>query len=441
MTATSRPAPRWLPWLVAAVAFAVRAVRLDRPPVYVFDEVYYVGDASSLWRSGVERGSPVHPPLGKWLIGAGIQVFGMNPTGWRVAAVLAGAVVCAVAAAIAWHWTGRADLALLAGGLCIVDGILFTSSRLAMLDIFEAMFVVLFAHAATLAVLSAAPPGTAAGARAARVLVSRRWVILAAVWLGLGAATKWSALYCAPILVGVIVWRAVRGDDSATARAVRALWGSIGAGAIVVASYLLAYVPTFATNPALASPMTFLRRQREVAQFHLNLDPVNPYAQPAIDWLAQRHPTGLFVQLCQAGRDTASGVCPDRAQATTVAVVSLANPVVWLAGIVAVIVLIARVVYVREAPVVLALSLIAVRWAPWMLTRDGYSFYAAALTPFLILALICALALLPERAIRWSAAGIALAAVGAFAFFYPYWAAVPLTEGQLNLRQWMDTWP
>lgn len=425
LTPTARSVPRWLPWLVAAVAFAVRAVRLDSPPVYVFDELYYVGDAQSLLRSGVERGLPVHPPLGKWLIAAGIQLFGANPTGWRIAAVIAGAAVCATVASVAWHWTARIDLALLAGGLCIVDGILFTSSRIAMLDIFEAMFVVLFAHAATLAILR---PG-------------RRWVILAALWLGLGAATKWSALYCVPVLVAVIVWRA-RGLEGSRARRIgRALGRSAGAAGVMAGAYVLAYAPTFATNPSLANPVGFLRRQRDVVRFHLRLDPVNAYAQPAIDWLGQRYPAGLFLQTCQAGRATASGVCASRGEATTVAIVSLANPVVWIGGIAAVAVLAGRLLLRREAPAILALGMIAARWAPWLATRDGYSFYAAPLVPFLVLALVCAMALLPRRAIPWAAGVIGLLAAAAFAFFYPYWAAVPMTEAQLELRRWLDTWP
>ncbi|MDR1998483.1 MAG: phospholipid carrier-dependent glycosyltransferase [Frankiaceae bacterium] len=480
MTAGLRRPPRWLPWIVAAAAFAVRAVRLDSPPIYVFDEVYYVGDAASLLRSGVERGLAAHPPLGKWLIGAGIWALGLNPTGWRIAAALAGAAVCAVASLIAWHWTARLDLALLGGLLCGVDGILFTSSRVAMLDIFEALFVVLFAHAVTLAVLSAragagagAGPGSGVAGDRGRV-PGRRWLVLAAAWIGLGAAVKWSALYCVPVLVGAIIWRAKTGASRQTALpsaapwppplsaelgpppawsapsippasaawwVARALWGTIGAGALVVGGYLLAFVPTWATNPALASPSAFLSRQRAVLRFQLRLSPLNTYAQPAIDWLAQRHPTGLLLQLCQAGRATASGVCPDRAEASTVAIVSLANPVGWIGGMAALAVLVARLVYVREAPVVLALALIVARWAPWLFTRDGYSFYAAPLVPFVVLGLVLALSLAPRRAIRPAAAALGIAAVVAFAFFYPYWAGVPMSGEALRLRHWLSTWP
>ena len=240
-------APWWIPALVGGIALALRLVRLGSPDVYVFDEIYYAGDAASLLRSGVERGTPAHPPLGKWLIALGIQAFGMNPIGWRIGAALAGAGLCALVAAIAWRLTRRADLALLGGLLASVDGILFTSSRVAMLDIFEALFVALAVHACVVA-LQSPPPAV------------RRWQLLAAVWLGLGAAVKWSALFTVPVLVGLVavqLWRSPGAPPGGRALAIARRLAT--AGGLTIASYLMAYVPTFVAHPDRANPAEFLR--------------------------------------------------------------------------------------------------------------------------------------------------------------------------------------
>ncbi|MEU4541703.1 phospholipid carrier-dependent glycosyltransferase, partial [Streptosporangium sp. NPDC023825] len=105
----------WLgPILVAAFGGVLRLVGLGRPHAVVFDETYYAKDAWTLIHYGVERASlgtvedPVadrmiiagktdflvkctppeadpcplyvaHPPLGKWMIGVGEQIFGMTP--------------------------------------------------------------------------------------------------------------------------------------------------------------------------------------------------------------------------------------------------------------------------------------------------------------------------------------------------------------------------
>lgn len=430
--APRRSAPWWIPALVGAGALLVRAVRLGTPDVFVFDEIYYAGDAASLLRSGAERGTPAHPPLGKWLIALGIRTFGMTPVGWRISSAIAGALLCAVVAAIAWRLTRRSDLALLAGVLACVDGILFTSARLAMLDVFEALFVVLAVHACICA-LQARAPGEA-----------RRGHLLAALWLGLGAAVKWSALFTVPVLLAVIAVQLWHGPAAPAARRWLAILRRLAtAGAVTIGAYLLAYLPTFLAQPDRANPAEFLRGQRRLLEFHLHLRPRNTYAHPAVNWLAQRYPAGLLEQRCTpAMGDAGSAVCPDGQRGdVTVAIVSLANPVVWVAGIAALAVLAGALVYrIQMGPLIIGAA-VASRWAPWLMTRDGYSFYAASLIPFLIVAIVLALALLPERAGRWAACALGLAAVAAFAFFYPYWAAVPLSDDQLDLRRWMPTWP
>jgi predicted membrane-bound dolichyl-phosphate-mannose-protein mannosyltransferase len=61
---------------------------VDPPtPNYLGDEVFYVKEANLfLHGAGMER--PEHPPVAKWLIAAGIFVFGDNTVGWRACSIL-----------------------------------------------------------------------------------------------------------------------------------------------------------------------------------------------------------------------------------------------------------------------------------------------------------------------------------------------------------------
>jgi len=82
--------------LIIAFALILRLWRLNLPKGYIFDEVYYAKNANSLIRNGVELNAQgqaefiVHPPLGKWLIGIGIKVFGNDEFGWRISAAVIG---------------------------------------------------------------------------------------------------------------------------------------------------------------------------------------------------------------------------------------------------------------------------------------------------------------------------------------------------------------
>ena len=108
---------RRLSWLVPLVvtlfAALLRFWNLGHPHAIVFDETYYVKDAWTQWVLGYAATWPddadarfaagetgifgtdpsfaVHPPLGKYLIGAGMALFGAESSfGWRVAVALAG---------------------------------------------------------------------------------------------------------------------------------------------------------------------------------------------------------------------------------------------------------------------------------------------------------------------------------------------------------------
>ena len=104
------PASGWAGWsgpIAAGVLAAdLRLPGLGRPHALVFDETYYAKDALSLLRYGYERKTVeganelllsgqsgifttepsyvVHPPVGKWAIALGEQLFGATPFGWRI---------------------------------------------------------------------------------------------------------------------------------------------------------------------------------------------------------------------------------------------------------------------------------------------------------------------------------------------------------------------
>ncbi|MFD2348771.1 phospholipid carrier-dependent glycosyltransferase [Nonomuraea ferruginea] len=162
------------PVLVAIFGGVLRFTGLGRPHAVVFDETYYAKDAYALLRYGAERAmlgdsdNPIadkrliagdldifrrcadydqcasyvaHPPLGKWMIGAGEWLFGMNPFGWRFAAALVGTLSILMLARVARRMTRSTLLGCFAGLLLALDGLHFVLSRTALLDIFLMFWV------------------------------------------------------------------------------------------------------------------------------------------------------------------------------------------------------------------------------------------------------------------------------------------------------------
>ncbi|MDP9022300.1 MAG: phospholipid carrier-dependent glycosyltransferase [Actinomycetota bacterium] len=132
-----------VPLLLVLAAGTARVVLLGHPDRIIFDETYYVEDARSYLDQGVEHGFAVHPPVGKWLIAAGIAVAGDEPFGWRISTAVAGTLLVLLTYLIGLRLLRWRGAAALAGLLAAVDGLLFVQSRTSMLDIFLAMFVAL----------------------------------------------------------------------------------------------------------------------------------------------------------------------------------------------------------------------------------------------------------------------------------------------------------
>jgi dolichyl-phosphate-mannose-protein mannosyltransferase len=133
--------------IVTLIAGVLRFMGLSKPPGKIFDETYYATDAHNLWRLGYEwddknntAGYVVHPPLGKWIIGLGEQMFGYHETGWRFFSAVFGTASILLFMLVAHRLFGSTVLACAAGLLMTFDGAHFVLSRSALLDIFLMFF-------------------------------------------------------------------------------------------------------------------------------------------------------------------------------------------------------------------------------------------------------------------------------------------------------------
>jgi dolichyl-phosphate-mannose-protein mannosyltransferase len=249
---------------VTLLALGMRLWHLGSPREFAFDETYYAKDAWGLLNQGFVRdyqdkvdgkeiddailaghvqgiwgdgpSMEVHPEVGKWVIALGEKAFGMDPVGWRISAAVVGSLMVLVMCRLARRMTGSTTLGCLAGLLMAFDGLHFVLSRLALLDIFLAFFLLCGVacvvndrdwHRATMARLVGDHPVDPGSWGPVRGLLFRPWLLAAGVSFGLAIGTKWTALY--PLAAfGVLVWlwsagaRRSFGVSRATARAVLA---------------------------------------------------------------------------------------------------------------------------------------------------------------------------------------------------------------------------
>lgn len=521
----------WLAGIgLALFAFALRLVRLDEPNAFAFDETYYAkhawsllhhgyvrdhaddadakylaGDTTSSWLTEPEM--VVHPEVGKWLIALGEWAFGMDPTGWRIASVVAGSLMVLVMCRLATRITGSVFLGLVAGFLLSLDGLHLVLSRLALLDIFLALFLLLGVHgvvadrqwvAARLGAAADTPVG-----RWGPVLLARPWLVVAGLWFGLAAGTKWTALY--PLAAfGVWLWF----SNAAARRALRVPWAhaksvvvdGVPAFVQLVGVAFVVYVLSWtgwmlnaeeyeqhlsetqytryeggtrwasAVEPDAAcadlrdavtstcAPRETWQTLRSLASYHRDVwtfhtqflnDTTHTYASQPAGWLLQQRPVGVDAQLDIAPGEQGCGAA--EGSSCLRQVLLLGNPVLWWGGCVALVASLVLWVGRRDWRFGVAVVGVASTWLPWLRYDDRtiFLFYAMAILPFVVLAItMCLGALLgPDlrpspRRTRGAVVGGAFvgAVVLAFAWFWPIWTDQLITHAEWLSRMWLKSW-
>lgn len=530
-TATERNRPRWRSedplagWVgaicLASLAFFLRRWHLGTPHQFSFDETYYAKDAWSLLNFGHVRNyvedadktilngnltdlfqdTPsmvVHPEVGKWLIAGGIEVFGMDPTGWRTASAVVGALMVLVMCRFVRRVTGSTVIGLVAGLLLSLDGLQLVLSRLALLDIFLAFFLLCGVHCVVADRqwlrdrLAADAASEQAGGRRRRWLFWwRPWLVLGGVAFGLACGTKWSAAFTLAAF-GLLAWLWSAGARRAFGQR-RPLLRSIvldGVPAFValVGVALAVYVASWtgwlvhaadyeetlgntqyttyggddpwptASEPdaeGLGEVTQSLRSlwsyHQDVYTFHSHFldDSTHIYASKPSTWLVMGRPVGVDaqtdIQPGSQGCEAPSGSSCIRQ------ILLLGNPVIWWGGCLAMVASLLLWVGARDWRHGVAVVGLASTWLPWFLYDDRpiFFFYAITCLPFLVLSVALAIGHLigtsdvptPRRTFGVVVAGsYTVLALLAFAWFWPIWTDVLLTKSEWDARIWFRRW-
>lgn len=133
---------QYFPLLVLLlVVLGLHLATITRPNEPLFDEQHYVPDARRIV-TGEGTLRLEHPPLAKLIIAGGIELFGDNPWGWRMPAVILSTVALIAFYDICRKLTASHKTAFLATLLLGTENLMFIHSGIAMLDIYEVVFAI-----------------------------------------------------------------------------------------------------------------------------------------------------------------------------------------------------------------------------------------------------------------------------------------------------------
>ncbi|MET8943123.1 phospholipid carrier-dependent glycosyltransferase [Streptomyces sp. NPDC004542] len=508
---------RWSAWggplLVTLMAGLLRFWNLGSPRKVIFDETYYAKDAWALVHRGFEvnwdknandliiqanghvavptdAAYVVHPPVGKYVIGIGELVFGLDPFGWRFMTALLGTVSVLLLCRIGRRMFRSTFLGCLAGALMAVDGLHFVMSRTALLD-GVLMFFVLAAFGClvidrdrTRERLAAALPVDADGRLRPDDGVAdtlrfglRPWRWAAGVLLGLAIGTKWNGLYIlAAFCLMALVWdvgaRKVAGARHPYLAVLKYDTGItfLATVPVAVAVYLLSwtgwilspadgsggYFRNWAATDGKGGSWTFLpdwlrslwHYEHEVYKFHVGLSSPHTYQSNPWSWLVLGRPVSYFYESPSPGADG----CPaDAGQKCAREVLAIGTPLLWWAACAAILYVLWRWAFRRDWRAGAIACGIAAGYLPWFMyqQRTIFLFYAVVFVPFLCLAVAMLIGAIvgparstdSRRVIGATAAGVLVLLIAwNFIYFWPLYTGTAIPLDDWRSRMWIDTW-
>ncbi|MGO1545118.1 MAG: dolichyl-phosphate-mannose--protein mannosyltransferase [Gulosibacter sp.] len=460
--------------IITLIGVLVRFIRLGHPAKLVFDEVYYILDGWTLVNLGYEAEWPeegrdmfaagnlhaygeepsyvVHPPLGKYIIGWGMQLFGAeNAFAWRIGVAVLGALAVPLLYLVGRKLFRSIALGAIAAGFLALDGHAIVTSRISILD-GPLMFFVLLGflfilydrdqqrrqifdwtkrwrereHAKDPSIPLAAKPSKwsltikpaknrAPGPDWGPILWFRPWLVAAAFSLALAASVKWSGAYflAAFCLLTIGIDAAARKEAGITfwlsGAVLKQGWASfLLTIPLSIAVYVVSFVGWFRTgqgyygnwvqeNPQEAwggmlegVPLSFQNF------WHYQSEVLNFHSQLGADHPYASAPLEWPFMLRPTAFSYDYYSAADEgcaAQQCVEAVTSISNPLMYWLGTVAIVFLIMMLFVKPKWEYVAIIAGFVAGYLPWLITGRTavYHFYVIAWLPFMFLAAALAL--------------------------------------------------
>ncbi|QSF45552.1 phospholipid carrier-dependent glycosyltransferase [Paenibacillus tianjinensis] len=417
-----------------------------------FDEIYHARTAYEYFH-GIIAYENTHPPLGKILIGVGMELFGVNPFGWRIVGTLFGVAMLPLIYIMALRLFKKSRYAALAAGLFALDFMHFTQTRISTIDVYGVFFIMLMFY-----FMQRYFTMNFYREPLRRTLVPLFW---SGLFFGIGVASKWIVLYGGAGLAvmlalslferykehtaaGRVLAEGKLGDQelkAACLTADRSFWKNT---VITLAScivffvvipaviYGLSFIPVLSVTAEGYTIKGLIQAQKNMYDYHSQLVATHPFASSWWEWPFMKRPVWFF----SGGEGLPEGQVSS--------IVTIGNPLIWWTGIFAILGTVYLTVKRKDKSLYMLWIAFFSQYVPWMLVpRETFLYHYFAMVPFMILAIVYVMKLLdskyPEaKYIRYAYVGLAALL---FILFYPVLSGMQVSGDYVNtVLRWFPSW-
>lgn len=397
-------------------SFIVSVINISFPDHLIFDEVYRVVRAEKVLDGQIFF--TAQPHFGRYLILLGILIFGDNPIGWRITQAVTSTLLVPVSFLIGKKLFKHKYAGLLSAFFVTFELAYLVYSRIGVVIIHQVFFVAL---SFLLFVLSTEENNKNA----------KLFYFLSAVTTGLSVAIKWTSLVLFPIL-----W----------------LWAKTKSGlqSVPVRKKIL-----FLTVAACAYLVTFSGEAKNYEYYNQKYNmPNNNFVQGVISW----HKLAFLAHARKHGDHPSSSrwyTWPfmykpvliywkfDDVNSQVTSILGLGNPVIWWAGVLAILFQLLMLFFKRDKIIVFLLGTYFISFLPYVLiARPMFLYHYLPSLFFLILILEYTFVNLYKEKIflRPVLISLIILVIAAFFYLYPFANGYPVSLSEYNHRLYFKSW-
>lgn len=409
-----------------------------------FDEIYHARTAYE-FKEGLYSYEWTHPPLGKVFIMFGILIFGMVPFGWRIAGTVFGIIMLPCIYMFAKKLFKKTWLATVAMILFACDFMHFAQTRIATIDVFVTLFIILMYYFMYLYINR-----SYYDRKFSKVMIP---LGLSGLFMGFGVASKWTGCYAGVGLAiiffadlykrykeykyavskpndktnGISHKTVIKEFPKRTKQTI--LLCCVFFIVIPAIIYVLSYIP-FVSSSGNNLIERVLQNQKNMYNYHSDLVSEHPFSSHWYEWPIMSRPIWYYSH--KVNDVISEGIS------------SFGNPLVWWAGIPAFFYMLYLAVrYTDKKAMFLGLGYLA-QFLPWVfVTRTTYIYHYFPSVPFVILMITYALKKFAgsSKKRRYAVFGYVALAVVLFIMFYPVLSGYPIDRNYvITWLKWFDSW-
>lgn len=403
-----------------------------------FDEVFYPRTALDFIYEIIpfER---THPPLGKYFVMIGMLIFGVNPFGWRIVGTLFGVAMIPVMYLFGLKLFKKRFFAFCTAFLMMFDFMHFVQTRISTIDVYVTFFVILMYYFIYDYFIK----------KPYKVGLKKSLVplFLCGLILGIGAATKWIAMYGAVGLM--LIFIIAKLDEIACYTAYRQyglssdlfnkFWSRYFVKTALACVLFFLIVPAIIYFASYTSIMLvpgngvkeFINNQSYMYNFHNDLDIKHSYSSPWWAWPIMAKPIWFYGSKALAAKELTSSI------------ICMGNPLIWWFSIPALITGIVLAIRRKDRYMIVPILGALFQYIPWMVVRRmAFIYHYFSVMPFLIIIMVYLIKIFYGygRTARKLVYIYLILTALMFVMFYPILSGVIVPKWYASLLQWFPGW-